>query len=269
MNQIAAIQMASGTNVGANLLEAERLIGKAVKNGAKMVVLPENFALMGMKDSDMLSIREEDGNGSIQEWMGEQAKRHDIWICGGTIPLKSIDPDKVSAASLIYDNKGKRQARYNKIHLFDVQLVETGERYVESETITPGDELVVIDSPLGKLGMAICYDLRFPELFRALVAKGAEIILLPSAFTAVTGKAHWQTLVRARAIENLAYVVAPAQGGYHVNGRETYGHSMIVDHWGRIIDELASGSGYVSAELDLDALNEVRRNFPVLTHRKL
>lgn len=269
MTCVAAIQMASGPNVNANLLEAARLLKKAADAGAKLAVLPENFALMGMTEFDKVRIREADGEGPLQEFLAEQAAKLGLWLVGGTIPLAGHDPDRVNASCLLFDDKGNRVARYDKIHLFDVKITESDERYNESESIEPGDKVVVVDTPFGKLGLAVCYDLRFPGLFRMMSEAGAEIFALPSAFTAITGKAHWQTLVRARAIENLSYVIAAAQGGYHANGRETYGHSMIVDPWGIVLDELPRGSGVVVAEAKRDRLGDLRRSFPVLEHRKL
>jgi len=269
VSRIAAIQMASGPNVNANLYEAERLIGRAVAAGARLVVLPENFALMGMTEFDKVGVRESDGEGPMQRFLATQARRHGIWLVGGTIPLAAHDPDKIRAACLLFDDRGHRVARYDKVHLFDVRLEESQEHYVESETIEPGSEVCVVDTPFGRLGLAVCYDLRFPELFRRMVQEGVEVILLPAAFTAITGKAHWEPLVRARAIENLSYLVASAQGGYHANGRETHGHSMIVDPWGVVTDELPRGSGYVIADLDLSRLKALRRSFPVLEHRKI
>ncbi len=269
MIRVAAIQMASGPNVNANLLEATRLLRKAADAGAKLVVLPENFALMGMSEFDKVKIREADGDGPLQEFLAEQAAKLGLWLVGGTIPLAAHDPDKVNAACLLFDDNGNRVARYDKIHLFDVQITESDERYNESESIEPGSEVVVVDTPFGKLGLAVCYDLRFPGLFRLMSEAGAELFAMPSSFTAITGKAHWQTLVRARAIENLSYVIAAAQGGYHANGRETFGHSMIVDPWGIVLDELPRGSGVVVAEMNRDRLRDLRRSFPVLEHRKL
>ncbi len=269
MTRVAAIQMASGPNVNANLLEAARLLKKAAEAGAKLVVLPENFAIMGMSEFDKVKIREADGDGPLQEFLAEQAAKLGIWLVGGTIPLAGHEPDKVNAACLLFDDKGNRAARYDKIHLFDVKITESDERYNESESIEPGSKVVVVDTPFGKLGLAVCYDLRFPGLFRHMSEAGVEIYALPSSFTAITGKAHWETLVRARAIENLSYVIAAAQGGYHANGRETFGHSMIVDPWGVVLDELPRGSGVVVAEVDRTRLHELRRSFPVLEHRKL
>ncbi len=265
----AAIQMASGSNVSANLLEAERLVGEAAEAGAGLVVLPENFAFMGCSDKELLNLGEPDGDGPLQSFLSGLAERFGVWLVGGTIPLEASRAGKVRAASLLFDASGKRVARYDKLHLFDVHLVEADERYIESETIEPGDAPVVVDSPFGKIGMLVCYDLRFPELFRKLIDAGAEIFVLPSAFTAITGKAHWQPLVRARAIENLAYVVAAAQGGYHVSGRETHGQSMIVDPWGTILSQAPRGSGAITGAIDADYLISVRRNFPCLRHRRL
>jgi len=267
--KLAAVQMASGPNVNANMIEVGRLIHLAAAAGANLVVLPENFAIMGMKEQDKVKISEALGDGPLQSFLAKQAKKYGIWLVGGTIPLKTSNPDKVRAACLVYDDKGELRGHYDKTHLFDVHIYQSGENYNESETIEPGDEIVVIDTPFGKLGLAICYDLRFPEMFRSMADLGVEIIAIPSAFTAVTGKAHWEPLLRARAIENLSCVVAAAQGGYHINGRESYGDSMIVDQWGQIMDRLHSGSGFVIANFDRDQLRKVRKSFPVLEHRKI
>ena len=269
MSVVACIQMASGPKIGANLLEAERLIQEAVSQKAKLVVLPENFALMGNTENDKVEAREAEGSGTIQSFLAEQAARHGIWLVGGTLPLEATDENKVRASCLVYNEKGKQVVRYDKIHLFDVELVDSDEQYTESETIEPGDEVVVIDSPFGRMGVAVCYDLRFPELFRQQLEAGMEILVLPSAFTAITGRAHWDVLVRARAIENQCYVIAPDQGGYHLNGRETYGHSMIVDPWGIVMNSLARGPGVVCADVELGRLQNTRRNFPSINHRRL
>jgi predicted amidohydrolase len=269
MTVVACIQMASGPNLGANLLEAERLIEEAVSQQARLVVLPENFALMGKTERDKVELREKPGSGAIQTFLAEQAARHGIWLVGGTVPLVADDANKVRAACLVYDDKGKLAGRYDKIHLFDVELVDSNEQYTESETIEPGSEVVVLDTPFGRMGLSVCYDLRFPELFRQQLEAGMEIIVLPSAFTAITGRAHWEVLVRARAIENLCYVIAPDQGGYHLNGRETFGHSMIVDPWGTVLNSLARGPGVVCADVELGRLNSARRNFPSIQHRRL
>ncbi|HSG10446.1 MAG TPA: carbon-nitrogen hydrolase family protein [Gammaproteobacteria bacterium] len=269
MSVVACIQMASGPNIGANLLEAERLIHEAVSQKARLVVLPENFALMGNTEHDKVAAREKEGSGAIQTFLSEQSACHGIWLVGGTIPLVANDANKVRAACLVFDDKGRQVARYDKIHLFDVELVDSGEQYTESDTIEPGNNVVVIDTPFGRMGVAVCYDLRFPELFRQQLEAGMEILVLPSAFTAITGRAHWDVLVRARAIENQCYVVAPDQGGFHLNGRETYGHSMIVDPWGTVLNSLSRGPGVVCADVELGRLQNARRNFPSISHRRL
>ena len=269
MTLAAAVQMASGPNVNANLLEAERLIGEAVKKGAGLVVLPENFAIMGRNETEKVSLREAPGEGPIQDFLCRQASRHGIWLVGGTIPLAAEDAGKVRAACLVYDDAGRCVGRYDKSHLFDVHIVDSEEHYNESETIEAGEGSVVIDTPFGRLGLAVCYDLRFPELFRSMADQGMDVLALPSAFTAITGKAHWETLVRARAIENLCYVVAAAQGGYHASGRETFGDSMVVDPWGRVLDRLPRGAGVVTGEIDLERQRHLRQHFPVLEHRRL
>ena len=269
MSIVAAIQMASGPNVKANLEEAEKLIKTAVQQDAELVVLPENFAIMGMTETDKVTIAEKPGDGEIQKFLSEQAVKHDVWIVGGTTPIESDIAGKVFSACLLYNNKGEVVARYDKIHLFDVTLEANNESYTESETIDSGDDVVVVDTPFGKLGLAICYDLRFPELFRAMADVGMEICVLPSAFTSATGRAHWEPLLRARAIENLCYMVAPDQGGYHVNGRETHGDSMIIDPWGVVLNRLPHGTGVVVSKIDLDMLKKTRKNFPALEHRRL
>ncbi len=261
--------MASGPNVSANLLEVERIVGEAVAADAKLVVLPENFAFMGESDKDNLKLKEGPGKGPLQTFLSQLAKRHGIWIVGGTVPLTANDPNKIRSACLVFNEKGKQVARYDKIHLFDVHLLETDEKYSESSTIEPGTETVVLDSPFGRIGLAICYDLRFPEQFRNLLDDGMEIAILPAAFTAATGRAHWQPLIQTRAIENLSYIIAAAQGGYHISGRETYGHSMVVDPWGTIQNKLDNGNGFAIGEIDLDQLNKTRRAFPALEHRQI
>jgi len=263
--RVAAVQLASGPSVAANLNEARRLIAMAAKQGAKLVALPEYFAIMGMQDTDKVKVREAEGTGPIQEFLAETAKKHKIWLVGGSVPLMSGDPNRVRNSSLVYDDKGKLVARYDKIHLFGFEMGK--EHYSEQRTIEPGSEVKVIDSPFGRLGLSICYDLRFPELYRAM--KDVDIILVPSAFTETTGKAHWETLIRARAIENLAYVIAPAQGGYHLNGRETHGDSMIVDPWGVVLDRLPRGSGVVTAGINPEYVQRLRKSLPALAHRTL
>jgi len=269
MTVVACIQMASSPNIGANLLEAERLIEEAVSQHARLVVLPENFALMGRSEHDKVAQCEKPGSGPMQTFLAEQSARHGIWLVGGTIPLAASDPAKVRASCLLFNDRGQQVARYDKIHLFDVVLVDSNEQYTESETIEPGNEIVVVDTPFGRMGLTVCYDLRFPELFRQQLQKGMELVVLPSAFTAFTGRSHWEVLVRARAIENQCYVLAPDQGGYHLSGRETHGHSMIVDPWGTILNSLARGPGVVCADVELGRVRSARRNFPCLEHRRL
>lgn len=269
MRRLAAVQMASGPNVQANLLEAGRHIAEAAAEGAGVVVLPENFSLMPHSDRERVDVAEADGHGTTQDFLAEQAARHGVWLVGGTVPLRSAEPGRVYASCLVYAPDGRRVARYDKIHLFDVRLDDADESYHESATTMPGGQVVTVDTELGRIGLAICYDLRFPELFRELLARGAELFVLPAAFTAFTGRAHWEPLLRARAIENLSYVAAAAQGGYHVSGRETYGHSMIVDPWGAVLADRERGAGVVLAEVDLARLRRIRRSFPSIEHRRL
>ena len=268
MTDVAAIQMTSGPDVAANLYEAGRLIAQAAESGAKLVVLPENFCLMPMDDSHRLREVEQDGDGHIQNFMSEAARRNNVWLVGGTVPIATDNPERCRSACIVYDDDGERVARYDKIHLFDVDL-SNNEAYTESATIEAGTQTVVLDTPFGRLGLAICYDLRFPELFRELSGQGAQLFAIPSSFTAITGAVHWEVLVRARAIENQVYVLAAAQGGFHANGRKTYGDSMIVDPWGRVTNRLSRGPGVVMADIDLDQLADIRKNMPALKHRIL
>uniref|UniRef100_E6QV80 Putative Nitrilase n=1 Tax=mine drainage metagenome TaxID=410659 RepID=E6QV80_9ZZZZ len=265
ISRVAAIQMASGPNVSANLAETARLIAMAAKQGAKLIALPEFFAFMGVKDTDKLSIREKEGDGPIQSFLANTAKKHNVWLIGGSVPLTASVPNKVRNSCLVYNDLGQRVARYDKIHLFGLNLGT--ERYQEENTIEPGNQVVTFDSPFGRIGLSICYDLRFPELYRAM--SNVDLIVIPSAFTATTGKAHFETLVRARAIENLAYVIAPAQGGYHLSGRETHGDTMIVDPWGVVLDRLPRGSGIVMASINTDYQQHLRNSLPALSHRTL
>ena len=262
---VAAIQMASGPSVAANLEEAARLIEDAVSQQARLIVLPEYFCVMGEKDTAKLAVKERPGAGLIQSFLSETSKHHGIWLVGGSVPLSSPDPNKVFNSCLVYDDCGKQVARYDKIHLFGLEL--GNERFAEERTIRAGDKVVTLESPFGRIGLSICYDLRFPELYRMM--GNVDIILAPAAFTAVTGKAHWEVLVRARAIENLAYVIAPGQGGYHITGRETNGDSMIVDPWGVVINRLQRGPGAVVATLNPEYQTSVRASLPALDHRCL
>lgn len=263
--KVAGIQMASSPQVSSNLIEAERLIAIAVKQGAKIVVLPEYFCIMGVKEMDKVAVREKDGDGVIQRFLSKMAKDHKIWLIGGTVPLTSNFPNKVRNSCLVYNDKGVEVARYDKIHLFGLDLGT--EHYHEENTIESGDSVVVVETPYGKIGLSICYDLRFPELYRAMGE--VDMIVIPSAFTETTGKAHWESLIRARAIENLCYVIAPAQGGYHLSGRETHGNSMIVDPWGVILDRLPRGSGVVMANVNRDYQTSLRNSLPALKHKTI
>ena len=265
---VAAIQFASGISVETNLRTAAGLVAQAKGQGAKLVVLPENLALMGHKDTDKLQYAEADGVGPIQDFLSALAAEHHVWLVGGTIPIRS-EPGKVFASCLVYDDQGRRAGRYDKIHLFDVDVPGSGEQYRESSTIAPGDKPLVLDTPFGRLGVAICYDLRFPELFRQMADGGLDILAVPAAFTAKTGAAHWELLLRARAVENLCYVVASGQGGTHENGRETYGNSMVVDPWGTVLARLGTEPGVVVAEVDPESQRQKREAFPVLPHRRL
>lgn len=263
--RIAGVQMASGPNIAANLQEAGRLIEIAVMQGARLVALPEYFAIMGMKDTDKVRARERDGDGPIQRFLSETARKHGIWLIGTSVPMVSPDEGRIYNSCQVYDDSGRRVARYDKIHLFSLDLGK--ERFSEERTIEPGNEVKVVDSPFGRIGLSVCYDLRFPELYRAM--QDVDLIVVPSAFTETTGRAHWEPLIRARAIENLAYVLAPAQGGYHLNGRETHGDSMIVDPWGVVLDRLPRGSGIVIAGINPAYQASLRKSLPVLAHRSI
>lgn len=263
--KVAAIQMASGPYVAANLNEAERLVEIAANQGAKLVVLPEYFAIMGLKETDKVAVREDEGKGPIQSFLAKTAKKHKIWLIGGSVPMASNFPNKVRNSCLVYDDQGRLAARYDKIHLFGLDL--GNEHYHEEKTIESGDAVKVVDTPFGRIGLSICYDLRFPELYRAM--KDVNIIVVPAAFTDTTGKAHWETLIRARAIENLSYVIASAQGGYHLSGRETHGNSMIVDPWGVILDRLPRGSGVVISTINPQYQASLRKSLPALKHRTI
>jgi deaminated glutathione amidase len=265
----AVIQMTSAPGVAENLSIARKMLEQAAQRGAALAALPENFVIMGLHERDKLAVAEEDGAGPIQSWLQQTARELRLWIVGGTIPLRVRDADKVAAACLVFDAEGRRVTRYDKIHLFDVDIPGREESYRESATIEAGNNPVVVDTPIGRLGLGVCYDMRFPELFRDLVTRGAEILSLPSAFTAPTGQAHWDVLLRARAIENLSYVIAPAQVGKHANGRETYGNALIVDPWGVVLDRVTSGPGIAIAEIDRTMQQQVRERFPALKHRTM
>jgi len=267
--RVAAIQMNSGADIAANLALADALLRDAAADGCRLAVLPENFALMPEKGRDKAKHAEQPGDGPIQAFLADAAQRHDTWIVGGSMPLASPEPERVYGACPVVDNGGKTRAMYRKIHLFDIDLPESNESYRESHSMYPAIEPVDVETPAGRLGLTICYDLRFPELYRLLVDRGASIFSVPSAFTQTTGKAHWHILLRARAIENLAYVVAAGQQGRHADDRATFGHSLIVDPWGRVVAELPDGNGFVAADIDQEAQNRLRSEFPALRNRKL
>lgn len=269
MSLCAAIQMVSTPDVSSNLASAERLIKEAAAAGAKLIALPENFALMSEDVMAKIKHREPEGQGPIQQFLSETAKKYAVWLIGGTIPLAGAVENKVRAACLMYNDQGQLVSRYDKIHLFDVDVPNSNEVYRESDTIEAGNRRVVSPTPFGILGFSVCYDVRFPELYRAMHTQGVQILTVPSAFTAHTGAAHWETLLRARAIENLCYVIAPNQGGSHANGRQTFGHSMIIDPWGQVLSSHFQGEGFACAEINLDKLAKIRAQFPALNHIRL
>ena len=251
----AAIQMVSAPELAPNLEAAARLLAAAAAAGAKLAALPENFYCIGRKDTDKLAFRERDGEGPIQDFLEELSRKLRLWIIGGTAPIACDDDQRIRSACLVFDDSGKRVARYDKMNLF--RFEQGAESYDEARTLQRGTQPVALDSPFGRLALSVCYDVRFPELYRGLGAFDAMFV--PSAFTVPTGAAHWETLLRARAIENKAYVVAPAQGGTHASGRRTWGHSMIIDPWGEILAAQPDGEGVVLAEIDTDKIHDVRR----------
>jgi len=263
--RIAAVQMVSGPEVAANLEAAGRLIGAAAAAGARLVALPENFYLIGRHESDKVKLREPDGAGPIQDFLSRSARTHAVWLIGGTVPIACADAQRIRSACLVYDDAGKRVARYDKMHLFRFSVGD--ERYDEARTLEAGERPVAVTSPFGRLALSVCFDVRYPELYRALAPFDAMFV--PSAFTVPTGAAHWETLLRARAIENQAYVVAPAQGGLHASGRRTYGHSMIVDPWGAVLAVQAEGEGVVLAEMEAARLREVQAALPAHANRRM
>jgi nitrilase len=261
--------MTSSHIVADNLAAAGDLLREAKDLGCDIACLPENFSFIGLRDADKLQVAEADREGPVQSFLSDTARKLKMWILGGTIVIRGDTERRVANASLLIDDAGKRVARYDKIHLFDVAIPGRDEQYRESTHVSPGREPVTADTPVGKLGLSVCYDMRFPELYRELVSKGAEWLAMPAAFTVPTGRAHWETLLRARAIENLCYVVAPAQTGTHTSGRETYGDSLIVDYWGQVLSRLPKGTGVITAEIDLAKEAETRTRFPALDNRQL
>lgn len=266
---VAGVQMVSTTTVEQNLRDAAALIEQAADGGAKLVALPEYFCVMGRRDTDKIAVRETDGAGPIQDFLAQQAGAHGIWLVGGTVPLTASENDRVRNSVLVYGPNGERVARYDKIHLF--RFTKGAEDYDEARTIAPGSDVASFELSDGgvrlRVGLSVCYDLRFPELYRALPKP--DLILVPSAFTATTGRAHWEVLLRARAIENLAYVLAPAQGGKHENGRSTFGHSMLIDPWGSVVASRAEGAGVVFGAVDPQLIADSRASLPALEHRAI
>lgn len=265
MHRVAAIQMVSTPTVQDNIATARRLVAQAAVDGATLVTLPEYWPIMGLRDTDKVSHAEQPGAGPIQEFMAQAAAEHGIWLIGGTLPLVSPDAGKVMNTTLVYDPAGHHVGRYDKIHLFGFQ--QGTESYDEARTIVPGSDVGTFEAPFGRVGLSVCYDLRFPELYRAMGT--CALIVVPAAFTYVTGLAHWEVLLRARAIENQCYVLASAQGGTHASGRRTFGHSMLIDPWGKVVDVLAEGEGIVGGNIDQAFLDQVRGNLPALKHRKM
>ncbi|MGU7771010.1 carbon-nitrogen hydrolase family protein [Burkholderia sp. MR1-5-21] len=263
--RVAALQMVSTPDVARNLAEARRLIAEAAGEGAQLVLLPEYFCFMGHKDTDKLALAESYQDGPIQQFLADTARRHGIWVIGGTLPLKAPEANRVLNTTLVFDPSGREAARYDKIHLFNFEKGD--ESFDEARTICPGDTVVAFDAPFGRVGLSVCYDLRFPELYRKL--GDCTLVVVPSAFTYTTGRAHWETLLRARAVENQCYVLAAAQGGKHENGRRTWGHSMLVDPWGEIVAERAEGASVVLGSLDPQRIADVRQSLPAWRHRVL
>ncbi|MDM5179698.1 carbon-nitrogen hydrolase family protein [Massilia sp. DJPM01] len=265
MTTVAAVQMISTPDVAENIASARRLVSEAAARGATLVTLPEYWPIMGMSDTDKVAHAEAPGQGPIQECMAQAAREHGIWLIGGTLPLVSPDAGRVMNTTLVYDPQGRPVQRYDKIHLFG--FTRGAESYDEARTIVPGEAVAAFEAPFGRVGLSVCYDLRFPELYRAMGE--CALIVVTAAFTHTTGLAHWEVLLRARAIENQCYVLASAQGGSHQNGRRTFGHSMLIDPWGEVKAVLDEGEGIVSGALDAAFLAGVRESLPALKHRKL
>lgn len=267
-HQVAMVQMVSGADLQQNLQQAAGWIAKAVASGAQLILLPENFAVFNAAQLLERGLEERTAQGPIRRFVAEQARQHSVWIVAGSIPVVSEDRKRVRSACIVVDEKGVEQARYDKIHLFDVDVNDSQGSYRESDQIEPGDAVVLVDTPVGRLGLTICYDLRFPLLYQKLLERGAELISVPAAFTYATGEAHWQTLLRARAIETQCYLLAANQGGIHNERRQTYGHSMIVDPWGEVLGCRAAGEGLVQAEIQLSRVQQLRQRMPLLAHRR-
>ena len=267
--KVAALQMVSKADVEENLEIAADLIRQAAEQQAQLAVLPEYFPIIGRDEQEKLRFQEPYGTGPIQEFLAGNARQHGIWLMGGSIPLSTHEPGRVTNSCLLFNPAGSCTARYDKVHLFDVRVGAGNESYNESKTMLAGDRVVVATTPYGNIGMSICYDLRFPELYRRMLAQHAVILTVPSAFTETTGRKHWELLLKARAVENLCFVIAPNQGGRHSDQRRTWGHSMIIDPWGEVLGALEFGTGLICAELDLDRQHELRTTFPALQHSRL
>ena len=265
--KVAAIQMNSSDSVSDNLDLLDSLLGEAAQQGNNLVLLPENFAFMGHPKELVEKVMEDFNDGPIQSFISDKAKENGFWIVAGSIPIKTADQSKSLARCLVVDSRGILVKYYDKIHLFDV--IVNGKTYSESSYIEPGSKPISVQTPWFRLGLSICYDVRFPELYRSKAYQEIDLIMVPAAFTAETGQAHWQTLLKSRAIENLCYVLASAQWGEHYGQRKTYGHSMIVDPWGEVKDLLPTGNGVVSSEINLELIAETRERFPALSHRKI
>jgi predicted amidohydrolase len=272
---VAVIQMVSSRHVDANIIRAEALMTEAADGGAKAVFLPENFAALGNSNLRAIGDREIDSAGPIRSFLSEMSRRLSCWVFAGTVPLATrpdgsvVEDGRVRAASLVYDGDGMEICRYDKIHMFDVDVDDSHGKYRESETFEPGTETLIVDSPVGRIGLTVCYDIRFPELYRRLFGKGADLFAVPSAFTTVTGEAHFKLLMQSRAVENSCFTVAACQGGEHDSGRKTYGHSMVVDPWGEVVGELGVGEGVLHCELDMEKQKKIRREMPFIQQRRL
>ncbi|MDM3871735.1 carbon-nitrogen hydrolase family protein [Porticoccus sp. W117] len=269
MTKVAAIQMCSTRDLQHNLQRAEALLAEASGQGAQLAVLPENFAYYGCKELRQAACDEADATGPVRQFLSEQAKRHNMWIVGGTVPVAESGDERGYAACLVVDSEGEERAQYHKIHLFDVDVGDAHKHYRESDDYRPGIEPMVLDTPFGKLGLSVCYDLRFAEMYRELADRGAEIVVVPSAFTAVTGEAHWQLLLRARAVENQCFVIGANMGDRDHPKRPTWGGSVIVHPWGDVLAEMDGGEGVIFAELDLGEIQRLKKNMPIAQHRRL
>ena len=265
--KIAAVQMVSSPEWAANRESAARLIGQAAAAGAQLVALPEYFCIMGRRDGDKLALAEAPGAGPIQQFLSEMAREHGLWLVGGTLPVKTELAGQVLNRSIVFAPDGKVAAHYDKVHLFAFN--NGRESYDEARTLRAGDQLVALQTGPLRVGLSICYDLRFPELYRALMNPPCDVLVVPAAFTHTTGQAHWELLLRARAVENQCYVLAAAQGGTHLNGRRTWGHSMVIDPWGEVLDEQDEGEGFVMADVQRERIEQVRTQLPALAHRRL